>query len=216
MPKAILLDLDGVLIVTEYETFRFYQEELGKVGIDIPDSAFRFKAGRKSVDFFRNALNDAQRSKISIPDLINRKRDLFNTNIEKFVDKMPGVVEFIMSLKKAGYLLALASQNEKRMVDTAVDWLDIRKYFQVILSLEDIKNKKPDPEIYLLAAKRLGVLPSEAVVVEDSIDGVKAAKNAGMICIGVYHGYMPKGTLKRADFMVKTLQEIPEILGKGV
>lgn len=208
MIKAVIFDLDGVLIVTEFETFRFYQDYLKKHGISLKDEDFHYKAGRKSVDFFNNVLTPEQQQQVDLPGLIRLKRDLFNENIEKFVSKMEGGVELLQYLTREKYLLALASQNEKRMIDTAVNWLGIRDYFRIILSLEDIREKKPDPEIYFLAASKLGVSPKECVVIEDSRDGVGAVKNAGMQCIGIFHDYMPAGTLDKADVVVKRLTEI--------
>jgi len=140
------------------------------------------------------------------------KRELFNTQIEKFAKKVEGYKELLDFLKKRSYLLALASQNEPRMIESALRWLNAKKYFKVILSFADIKNKKPDPEIYLLAAKRLGVNSCECMVIEDSSDGIMAAKNGGFKCIALKHDYMPQEIYKDADTVVEKLVDIIKYL----
>ncbi len=208
MIKAILFDLDGVLIETEQETFKFYQDYLKEKGINLKDSDFKYKAGRKSVDFWNDVLTYEQIEVIDTKKLTELKRDLFNTNPEKYVKKVAGGKELLSNLKKQGFKLALTTQNEKRMADTSMDWLGIRNLFDVILSLQDITKKKPDPEIYLLTADKLNLNPSECIVIEDSKDGVNSAKNANMICIAFGHPYTPKGDLDNADIQIIRLNEI--------
>ncbi|MDO8559717.1 MAG: HAD-IA family hydrolase, partial [bacterium] len=87
--------------------------------------------------------------------------------------------------------------------------------FSVILTIADIKRLKPDPEIYLLAADRLNVQPTDCVVIEDSRDGVGAAKNAGMYCIAIRHPYTPSGHLDRADRIVERFTELTPTLIAG-
>lgn len=208
MIKAILFDLDGVLIETERETFKFYQEYLKERGIILKDENFKYKAGRKSVDFWKNVLTPEQLLIIDTKELTKLKREKFNTEPDKFIKKMAGGTELLNLLKENGFRLALVSQNESRMIETALSWLDAKKYFQVILSIDMITNLKPHPEIYLLAARKLGAAIAECVVVEDSKDGVAAAKNAKMKCIGVRHEYTPAGNLDKADIIINKLAEI--------
>ncbi|MAF14016.1 MAG: hypothetical protein CMI53_03940 [Parcubacteria group bacterium] len=208
MIKAVLFDLDGVLIKTEHETFKFYQDYLEKKGINLRDSDFKFKAGRKSKDFWNDVLTLEQKKIIDFEKLTQLKREEFNTEPDKYVTKVDGGEELLKLLKKNNFKLAIISQNESQMISSMADWLNIREFFEVILSIDDITNLKPDPEIYLLAAKKLGVTSNECVVIEDSKDGIGSAKNAGMKCIGVKHNFMPKGTYDQADTTVKKLSEI--------
>ncbi|NUM25588.1 MAG: HAD family phosphatase [Candidatus Buchananbacteria bacterium] len=209
MIKAILFDLDGVLIETEKETFKFYQKILGQdYGIFLKDEDFKYKAGRKSKDFWNDILTPEQQEKIDVKKLTQNKREAFNTDPDKYVKAMPGGKKLLELLKGQGFKLALASQNESRMIESMMRWLGIKEYFEVILSIDQITNLKPDPEIYLLAAQKLGVTPAECVVIEDSKDGVGSAKNAGMKCIGINHPYTPPGALNAADTTVDALSDI--------
>ncbi len=216
MIKAILFDLDGVLIETELETFKFYQKKFKEAGLELKDEDFKYKAGRKSHDFFNNVLKSDDQKKIDPEKLLLEKRRLFSSQIDKYAKKMPGVRSLLNFIKSKELLIALASQNESRMINSALDWLDIKKYFDVLLSLDDIRSKKPNPEIYQLACKKLGLKPKECMVVEDSKDGVAAAKNAKMFCIGLFHDYMPKDTLDEADIIIKSLDGIKKVIKKRI
>lgn len=213
MDKAVIFDLDGVLIETEPETFKFYKDYLKqKFGIILSNESFEKKAGRKSVDFFNDVLTPSQREQVNVQKLTEFKREQFEKYFTKFVKPVFGAKEVISRLSVSGYSLALASQNEKRMIDTAIDYLQVRPYFNLILSLDDISKKKPDPEIYILAMKKLGVTPNKTIVVEDSEAGILAGKAAGATVIALRHPYTPKAHLKQASHIIGDLKEIFKFL----
>jgi len=215
--KAVLFDLDGVLIETERETFSFYKKYLNeRHNINLKDSDFRYKAGRKSKNFFNDVLTPEQRELVNTDKLIELKRKFFNTQISKYAKRVDGGKELLELLKENHYLLALCSQNEPRMIESALKWLGIKKYFQIILSLADIKNQKPNPEIYISAAEKLKVKPLECAVIEDSQDGILAAKRGGFKCIGIRHSYMPKQGYRKADKVVAELKAISLSLIKSL
>ena len=216
MIKAIIFDLDGVLIETEQETFKFYQQYLKKYNIILKDDNFKYKAGRKSKDFWRDVLSEKDLKKIYTTEITNLKRELFNKYPEKYIKKIAGTEEMLQSLKEKGFTLAVASQNEKAMIKTVLRFLNIEKYFDLVLSKNDIKSLKPDPEIYLLAMKQLNLTPDQCIVVEDSKDGIAAAKNAKIFCIGIKHDYYPENTLEKADLAANDLKNLAsEIIKKA-
>ncbi len=213
MIRAILFDLDGVLIETERETFEFYRTRLAEYGIHLEDSDFKYKAGRKSVDFWNDVLTSEERARIDTKALTGEKRRAFNATPERYVKKVEGGKEVLENLRQAGYLLALTTQNEAEMARTAMQWLGITEHFHTILTLSDISRKKPDPEIYLLAAQKLGVDPAECVVIEDSKNGVAAAKNADMYCVALQHDYMPPEHTNEADLAIDDIRTLtPEFI----
>ncbi len=215
--KAVLFDLDGVLIETEKETFRFYQKYLkAHHGIVLPDSAFVYKIGRKSVDFWSDVLTKEQQNSVDVKKLTFLKRQMFIEHPEKYVKKIPGVKKLLKMLKASGYKLALTTQNEKEMMDSMLGWLSIREFFDVILSLQDISQKKPNPEIYLKAASLLNVPIKKCIVVEDSFDGILAARRARMTCIALQHPYSPPGNAKHAHVIVKKLSYITKSLLENI
>jgi beta-phosphoglucomutase-like phosphatase (HAD superfamily) len=215
MKKAIIFDMDGVLLETEPQTFKFYQKYLQEnFKILLKDEDFKKKIGRKSIDFFNDILSDEDIKKIKIIDLVELKRKEFHNSLGSFVSAIPFGKELLKELKEKGYLLALASQNEKIMIEKSLEWLGIKDYFQIILSLQDIKNKKPDPEIYLLAMERLGVKPEESIIIEDSESGILAAKKSGAYVVALQHPYSPQEHIKKADVVVRHLSEIKNIADK--
>lgn len=207
-PKAILFDLDGVLIETEFETFTYYQKLIAdQYDILIPNETFQLKIGRKSIDFFNSILTADQLKKINITGLTEQKRRDFQANLKRYVKPVPHHREVVATLAQT-FPLALVSQNERVMIDRVLDWLKLQEFFSCVLSLQDITRKKPDPEIYLLAAGRLKILPEACLVIEDSLDGIAAAKNAKMTCLALAHPYTPLSHLIRADQIIHSLQEL--------
>jgi HAD superfamily hydrolase (TIGR01509 family) len=97
--------------------------------------------------------------------------------------------------------LAVASSSHKRMIEYVLKKLEIIDFFDSIVGAEDIDRSKPDPEIFLMSAKRLNVKPEECIVVEDSKLGVEAAKKAGMKCLGYFNPSSGKQDLSKADFV---------------
>ncbi|MDO8559567.1 MAG: HAD hydrolase-like protein, partial [bacterium] len=123
MVRAVLFDLDGVLMETELQTFRFYQDELKRrYDITLSNDAFRFKAGRKSADFWRDALNDEQRRTVDTTALTRYKREHFGATPSRYISRVQGGPELLAVLRQTGVPLALASQNEPFMINAAVDW----------------------------------------------------------------------------------------------
>ncbi len=109
--------------------------------------------------------------------------------------------------------MALASSSPPEFIDIFVDRFDLRKYFSFLISGEDIKHSKPDPEIFLMCAEKLNVAPEECIVIEDAISGIEAAKRAGMGCIAIA-GSHPRDELNKADFIASDLAEAKKYLTK--
>jgi HAD superfamily hydrolase (TIGR01509 family) len=113
----------------------------------------------------------------------------------------PGVVNWVHRLHEQGWLQAIASAAPRPNIEVVLDALGTAYCFQGIVSAEDVHRGKPDPEVYLLAASRVGVHPDRCIVVEDAVAGVEGARRAGMRSIGVSHN----GTTLPADLVVQSL-----------
>ena len=211
--KCVIFDLDGVIIHTERQTFNFYKREFAEHGIILDEDDFNAKFGRKSVDFFMQIKKKyAQAASIDTTAMIERKRDAFSSNVKKHVSLAPKAHHVLESLCRAGYTLSLASQNERRMIEAVLDEFALRHYFKVTLSLQDIERKKPNPEIYSKCLALLGASAQDAIVIEDSPDGIGSAKNAGMRVIAV-NSSGKRELLMEADYVAESLSEItPEFL----
>ena len=121
------------------------------------------------------------------------------------IDPLPGVREWVARLHAEGWLQAIATSAPRLNLETLVDAMLMRRFFGASVAAEDVTRGKPDPEVFLLAASRLGAEPRDSIVVEDAPTGIEAGKRAGMRTIGVSLMH----ALRAADVYVGTLPELP-------
>ncbi len=211
MIKAVLWDLDGVLVDTGLFHFEAWRELFAGEGKEISEKEFRRTFGLRNNAILRDILGDLPPQKVA--ELSRRKEELFRAKIGKRITPMPGVSALLERLRGARKRMAVVSSAPRENVETILRSLEIEDSFDVIIAEEDASRGKPDPQGYLLAAQRLGVKPSECVVVEDAPGGVEAAKRAGMRCLGLAAERAPE-TLIKADLVVRSLEEeaVPRFL----
>ncbi len=186
MLSAIIFDMDGVVIDSHPVHKKSWSLFLQSVGKEVSEEDLDFVLeGTKREDILRHFLGDLDADQLHEYGL--RKEALFRQQAIS-IQPIPGVTAFIQSVTSSGLLAALASSGSKTRVHYILDHLSVKEKFRVIVTGDDVKNGKPDPSVFRLAAERLGVEPSEALVFEDAIAGVQAAKSAGMKCIGVAQG----------------------------
>ncbi len=204
--KAIIFDMDGVIIDSEplhLELERELLEELG--GKITPEEHQKFVG---TTDYymwstFKNKFN----IKNSIEEMIAIKKERFLQNIHK-INLVDNFEEFMLTVHKEGYLLGLASSNNRKTVDSIIKKFNLDKYFEFIISGEEVSKGKPNPEIFLTAANKMNVKPHECLVIEDATNGVKAAKSAGMKCIGLKNPNSGDQDLSQADLIVDNFSEL--------
>ncbi|MDP2727867.1 MAG: HAD family phosphatase [Dehalococcoidia bacterium] len=205
MTKAVIWDMDGVLVDTGAFHFRAWQRILRERGRDLTEKEFLESFGMKSVDILRNTLGDLPPEELRF--LAQRKEEYYREEIEGHLQPLPGVRTMLESLNQAGFHQALASSAPLRNINLVLESLGIRQNFEAIVSGDDVQQGKPNPAIFLEASRRLGVPPTCCVVVEDALAGVKAAKAAGMRCVAVTNTN-PPDKLGEADMVVASLEEI--------
>ena len=120
---------------------------------------------------------------------------------------LPGVQSLLQSLNGAGIPCAVGSSTHRENIDVISALTGLGSFFRAVVTGEDVSQGKPDPEVFLKAAERLGVLPAQSVVFEDALVGVEAAKRAGMTVIAVATTH-PLEALQNADLAVASLEEI--------
>lgn len=208
MNKAVIFDMDGVIVDTEPLTDQHAVHFMSELGIDIPaDFNDKFR-GRTSMDFCRGIIEQFKLDK-SVDELVILLRD----SHLKFVITHPelklieGIEDLIYKAHKKNLGLAVASSASPKRINAILDLFEIKKYFKVIVSGDDAKKGKPDPEIFLVAARKLNVKPENCVVIEDSENGVLAARSAGMRCIGFAGMPHNKSDLLKADLVVKDFSD---------
>ncbi len=200
--KAVIFDMDGVVIDSESIWFESRKNFLGKRGIHITPETDVNKKGvsqRDGMLFLKKYYN----LKGIVDELVEERLD----NLLEFYEMgqiplMQGVLSLIKEIRKNKLKTAIASSSPLRIIEFVMKKLSLENYFDVIVSSDFVSRGKPAPDIFLYTAKKLETRPEECVVIEDSENGVKSAKAAGMKCIGldVDGGDIRVESLKEIDF----------------
>ena len=125
---------------------------------------------------------------------------------------MPGLVDLLEMLTKKNYPMAVASSSYPEIIELILERTGLRKYFMVVVSSQEAGKSKPEPDVFWLAAKRLNMNPQDCLVIEDSANGIKAAKAAGMNCIAFGGQGSNPDNQKQADAIVKSFDQLGMML----
>jgi HAD superfamily hydrolase (TIGR01509 family) len=202
----VIFDMDGVLVDSEplhQEVERKIFEELG---LNIPEEqhfSFIGMAPLKVWSIIRDRYGLEENATTLKAREQGRKYHLFRRREIPLID---GVEELLKILHAKGHSLALASSSPRRIIDLFTTKTNTKSYFEFLLCGEEVPNGKPEPDIFLEAARRLETSPSDCVVIEDSANGVRAAKAAGMRCIGFQNPHSGMQDLVMADLIVDHLE----------
>ena len=175
---AVIFDVDGVLVDSYDAHLRSWQMLANETGTTFDEQDFAATFGQTSRDiiprFWR--IDDSE----EIQRLDDRKESLYRDIVSRDFPVMDGAVELIDALKAAGFHLAMGSSGPPENIELALDGLNRRAAFAAVVSGRDVRRGKPDPEVFLVAAKRLDIAPARCVVIEDAPQGIEAARAAGM------------------------------------
>ena len=211
MITAILFDMDGVLIDSERFISKAAIEYLRTVGVKAQEEEFHPFVGAGEARFIGGV---AALHGVSL-DIERAKRetyDIYERLVQGKLDAMEGVHRFIENARKAGLALAVATSADKRKLDINLRAAKLDpSWFTVLVNGLDVERKKPHPDIYELAAKNLGVDPSECIVFEDATNGVRAAKAAGAQCGGITTSFTEAQLrTEGADFIIRSLDDFED------
>ena len=204
--RAVIWDMDGVIADTAPYHFKAWQEVFRKRGVTITEDDFKRNFGQRNDRITRIVLG-TDISPDELESVATEKEESFRNRAKNHLKPLPGAVELIKSLKEYGFLQALGSSAPPENVRLITRELKIESLFQVIVSGREVKEGKPSPLGFLLAAEKLGVEPKDCIVIEDAIAGVAAARKAGMHCLAVTNTN-PRTSLKGADLIVDSLKEV--------
>jgi beta-phosphoglucomutase len=214
MFEAAIFDWDGTLADTRQMVVASFQKVLSEIHCTISDEFIERRIGVGAAETFREIL---RASGISFDEALIRllveKKIQAEIDLSSTVKLFSGAMELLASLS-GKVKLALASMNNRAVIDHMLAAMNVRRFFDVVLTVDEVHNSKPDPEIFLKSALKLDMRPEKCVVVEDSIFGVEAAKRAKMGCVAVLTGVYSRKELERAnpDLIVNSLNERAAIL----
>jgi beta-phosphoglucomutase family hydrolase len=204
--EAVIWDMDGVLANTAAYHLRAWQETFAKRGTNFTETDFRRGFGVRNDAIIRNTLGE-KTSNAEIETIAREKEATFRRLIGKDIKPLPGVLKLLSQLHDRGVKMAIASSAVIENLRLIVGSLGIEKYFAAIITGHEVTESKPSPQVFLLAAQRLGVEPANSIVFEDAVAGVKAAKRAGMHCVAITNSHS-RENLKAADLIVDSLEEV--------
>jgi HAD superfamily hydrolase (TIGR01509 family) len=197
--------MDGVLADTGEVHYQSWLKTLAGAGILFDRETFRRTFGMNNAGLLEFTLGYPLEPD-RLQEISERKEATFRQEIRGRVKLFPGAREWLERLAGSGIRQAVASSAPLENIEVLVDELGIRQYFDVLVSAYKMPGK-PDPAVFLEAARRLDMPPEACLVVEDSIAGVEAARRAGMRCIAVTNTN-PREALQEADVIVETLVEL--------
>jgi HAD superfamily hydrolase (TIGR01509 family) len=200
--KQVVFDLDGVMVDSEPVHERANAEYLRRFGVGPDQELLDDMMGRRVRE-----LTDALAARLGLdPERAFADREaIFWRLLDQGLEPMPGLHAAVERLAGAGLPMAVASSGTRAYVEHVLERLRLRAAFAAVVSGEDVRHGKPDPEIYLLAAERLRADPGDCVAIEDTTHGIAAARGAGMRAVAVTHPMNATLDLSAADAVVADL-----------
>lgn len=207
--QALIFDFDGTILDTESAEFQGIQEFYQQHGVNFSLELWLPVIGTNDIKFDAyahletltgtklDAVASRKQVKARVMEIIHQKEPL------------PGVVDYLLEAKELGLKLAVASSSERPWVEGHLGRLGLLQHFDAIRTREWVERTKPDPALFLRAAEALGIPPNQAIAIEDSLNGVKAAKTAGMFTLAVPNGITRHLDLSGADVVVESLSRLP-------
>jgi HAD superfamily hydrolase (TIGR01509 family) len=213
--KACVFDMDGVLIDTEPVWRRVERDVFRRVGIELTDAQLRETWGMRIeevVDFwYRTRPWDGIRPRAVQREIVRAMVD----HVRNEGVPLPGALEAVSTARDAGLKVGIASSSSHELIEAVIRRLDMAHLVDAVCTADDEKLGKPDPAVYMSAARLLGAKPGECIAVEDSPAGVRSAKAAGMVCIAVLTDAVKRDDIKEADVKIDSLLDFTPALLRG-
>jgi HAD superfamily hydrolase (TIGR01509 family) len=209
MIQALIFDFDGLILDTEVPDFASWQEVYDTFGCSLPFDDWAACIGTHSGAFDVYSCLERQLGREIDREAVRAQRRLRYREMVAAQAVLPGVEAYLADAARLGLKLAVASSSDRAWVTGHLTRLGLMERFQCVRCAEDVRQIKPDPELYRAALAALGLEPHQAVALEDSPNGVLAAKRAGLFCVAVPNALTRRLALEHADLQVSSLAELP-------
>src|SRR3989344_207732 len=211
MISAVIFDLDGLLVDStplQLKASHKFLENYGKLHF----TSHAGREGMRMIDIIEE-YKDIYDLPGSVEDLYHQRQQIFFEMARKELELFPGALPLLVHLKQRRLKLALATSGDRDYLQVIFEkFPELQNYFTLVISSEDVLQGKPNPEVFTKTAQKLGVAPAECVVLEDSANGVLAAKAAGMQVICVPNQNYPDADYSQADKVFASLEEVAQAL----
>jgi beta-phosphoglucomutase family hydrolase len=182
---AFIFDMDGTLVDNMHFHTDAWVKFFDELGMEVEaDDFLRKTAGKTSLEIFRGIFGETI-DEAKLIEYGNRKDEIYREVFLPEREPIAGLIVFLDESKRQGIKMAVATAAPVTNVEFILDGLDLRKYFDAITTAADVKNGKPDPEVFLVSAQKIRVNPTNSIVFEDAIGGFEAAHAAGMKSVGI-------------------------------
>jgi HAD superfamily hydrolase (TIGR01509 family) len=205
--RAVIFDMDGVLVDSEPLINAAAVAMFKEKGLVVqPDDFLPFVGAGE--ERYIGGVAENHNFHLDLRVAKRRTYEIYLELVPSQLKAFPGAVEFIHACREAGLLIAVASSADEIKVRANLEKIGLPiKFWDAVIWGEDVKNKKPAPDIFLTASRKLGVIPQECVVIEDAVNGVKAAHAAGMRCIAVAQTFSAD-RLREADLIRERMSDV--------
>lgn len=210
---AVIFDLDGVLLDSEALQYKAYSEVLARFGVtvSIEEYATHWIAAGRGPEYAVRTYG----LQMHPDELRDLKHPVYHAILRREAALMPGAIDALSRLQPH-FPLAVATNSNRRDVSFVLDRFDLRRFFTAVVSREDYRRAKPQPDAFVTAAARLDVLPEACVVVEDAYRGVVAAHRAGAIVVAVPNRFTRSGDFSLAALVLPDLAALDVDVVTGV
>lgn len=209
MIRALIFDFDGLVLDTETPIYLSYQEIYRSLGVEL--SLERWAQGVGTTDASYDPLDDLEillGGGVDRDSLQARQRQR-EAELIAVQPVRPGVVDYLQDARRLGLKIGMASSSSCAWITGHLSRLGLLPYFDCVQGRDDVQRSKPDPELYLSALEKLGVSNTQAIVFEDSPNGILAARRAGILCVAVPNPVTRRLPLDGADLRLESLADLP-------
>jgi beta-phosphoglucomutase len=208
MERGVIFDMDGVLVDSYQAHWESWRVMAAEIGQSLTEQQFAATFGRTSREIIAAHWGAGLLSPAQISQFDERKEHLYRELVERAFPAMDGAAELIHNLAAAGFRLAIGSSGPPENVALVIERLGIETEVRVRVTGRDVSRGKPDPEVFLKAAERLGLAATQCAVVEDAPVGITAANSAGMASIAMLSTGHTRESVEHARMVVTSLREL--------